>query len=83
MKVGQVMTYFRVASPYQTIRELARTMVERQHRHLPVLSRDNRLVGILLLGDSAIMTSLDAAAVAIGGILQPGGEHSQTDGPRT
>jgi CBS domain-containing protein len=32
MKVGQAMPHVRVASPDQTIRELARTMVERQHR---------------------------------------------------
>ncbi len=50
---------------------------------LPVLNRDKRLVGIISLGDVAVMESPDAAAAAISGISEPGGEHSQTGGPRT
>jgi CBS domain-containing protein len=63
--------------------DAARTMSANQIRRLPVLSRDKRLVGIISLGDVSVMESPDAAAAAIGGISQPGGEHSQTGGART
>ena len=67
----------------EDIRDVARTMAENQVRRLPVLNRDKRLVGIISLGDVAVMESPDAAAAAIGGVSEPGGEHSQTGGPRT
>ena len=63
--------------------DAARTMSANQIRRLPVLNRDKRLVGIISLGDVSVMESSEAAAAAIGGISQPGGEHSQTGGPRT
>ncbi len=67
----------------EDIRDVARTMAENQVRRLPVLNRDKRLVGIISLGDVAVMESPDAAAAAIGGVSEPGGEHSQTGGPRS
>jgi CBS domain-containing protein len=67
----------------EDVRDVARTMAENQVRRLPVLNRDKRLVGIISLGDVAVMESPDAAAAAIGGVSEPGGEHSQTGGPRT
>ena len=67
----------------EDVRDVARTMAENQVRRLPVLNRDKRLVGIISLGDVAVIESPDAAAAAIGGVSEPGGEHSQTGGPRT
>ncbi len=67
----------------EDVTDVARTMSEQQVRRLPVLNRDKRLVGIISLGDVAVMESPDAAAAAISGISEPGGDHSQTGGPRT
>jgi CBS domain-containing protein len=36
------------------VKEAARTMEQRQIRRLPIVSRDNRLVGIVALGDLAV-----------------------------
>jgi CBS domain-containing protein len=46
---------------------------------LPV-GDDNRLVGILSLGDIAVVAGRRAAGEALAGISQPGGAHSQTIG---
>ncbi len=45
-------------------------------RRLPVMNCDKRLVGILSLGDVAVMQGGGTAQPAIGGI-------SRTDGPRS
>ena len=47
-------------------------------RRLPVVNRDKRLVGIISLGDLAMNGEAAQAGEALGGISQPGGEHSQT-----
>jgi CBS domain-containing protein len=62
----------------EDVQEVARTMAANQVRRLPVVNRDKRLVGIISLGDVAVMQGPDAAGAAIGGISQPGGAHSQT-----
>jgi CBS domain-containing protein len=59
--------------------DVARNMADIQVRRLPVLTRDKRLVGIISLGDLALS---DEAGEAVAGISQPGGQHSQTGGPR-
>ncbi len=63
--------------------QVARTMANSQVRRLPVLNRDKRLVGILSLGDLAVMEGGQPAGEALSGISAPGGQHSQTGGPRT
>jgi CBS domain-containing protein len=63
--------------------DVARTLGSEQVRRMPVLNRDKRLVGIIALGDLAIMEGPHPAAEALGDIVQPGGPHSQTGGPRT
>ena len=40
----------------QTIEDAARLMQEKQIRRLPILNRENRLVGIVSLGDLAVKT---------------------------
>ena len=59
--------------------DVARNMADIQVRRLPVLTREKRLVGIISLGDMAVS---DEAGEAVAGISQPGGQHSQTGGPR-
>jgi CBS domain-containing protein len=63
--------------------EVVRNMADQQVRRLPVVNRDKRLVGILSLGDLAVMQGGQPAGEALAGISQPGGEHSQMGGPRT
>jgi CBS domain-containing protein len=59
-----------------------RNMAEIQVRRLPVLNRDKRLVGIISLGDLAMSDQAAKVGAAVAGISQPGGQHSQTGGPR-
>jgi CBS domain-containing protein len=61
---------------------VAHNMADLQVRRLPVVNRDKRLVGILSLGDLAVMEGAKPAGEALAGISQPGGEHSQTGGAR-
>jgi CBS domain-containing protein len=65
------------------IDDVARNMADIQVRRLPVLTRDKRLVGIISLGDMAVSEESGKAGEAVAGISQPGGQHSQTGGPRT
>jgi CBS domain-containing protein len=51
-------------------------------RRLPVVNRDKRLVGIIALGDLAVVEGPRAAGEAVSGISQPGGAHSQTGSAR-
>jgi CBS domain-containing protein len=63
--------------------DVARNMADIQVRRLPVLTRDKRLVGIISLGDMAVSNGSSRVGEAVAGISQPGGQHSQTGGPRT
>lgn len=49
--------------------KVAQIMADRQVRRLPVLNRDKKLVGIVSVGDLAIMNQ-DQAAEALGGISE-------------
>jgi CBS domain-containing protein len=57
--------------------DVARNMAEVQVRRLPVLSRDQRLVGIVSLADLATLDGPQSAVVAIEGVSNPGGQHWQ------
>lgn len=59
---------------------VANNMGDLQVRRLPVVNRDKRLVGIIALGDIAIVDGPDPAGAAIEGISRPGGDHCQTVG---
>ena len=64
----------------QTIEEVTQSMGDIRVRRLPVLNRDKRLVGIVSIGDIATTgEGEEQAGEALGGISQPGGEHSQSD----
>ena len=59
--------------------EIAIKMSDAQVRRFPVLSReDNKLVGIVSLGDISRSDQSEAASVALGGITDPGGDHNQS-----
>jgi CBS domain-containing protein len=62
--------------------DVARNMADIQVRRLPVLTREKRLVGIISLGDLAVTDEAGKAGEAVAGVSQPGGQHSQTGGPR-
>lgn len=58
--------------------EVAQNMAEIKVRRLPVLNRAKRLVGIVSLGDIAMVDGPDSVGEAICDISEPGGLHSQT-----
>ena len=61
--VRQVMTREVVyCFEYQSVKDAAQLMEDRQIRRLPVLNEDKRLVGILSLGDLAVRTGRDRLA---------------------
>ena len=62
----------------EEVDDVLQNMGEIQVRRLPVVNRDKRLVGIVSLGDLASNGEAKQAGKALGGISQPGGEHSQT-----
>ncbi len=53
-------------------------MADIKLRRLPVLNSQKRLVGIVSLGDIALVDGPDHAGQALCGISEPGGMHSQT-----
>lgn len=57
--------------------DVATKMSEAQVRRLPVIDDDNRLCGIVSLGDLARETSDESAHQALEGVSQPGGQHQQ------
>lgn len=61
------------------IEEVAMRMSDSQVRRFPVISRqDNKLVGIVSLGDLSRSEQGEAAQVALDGITDPGGQHNQS-----
>lgn len=64
----------------QDLDEVMHNMADIQVRRLPVLNHDKRLVGIISLGDIAVMQrgKTGGTAHALSGISRPGGQHCQT-----
>jgi CBS domain-containing protein len=61
------------------IEDVAVRMSDMQVRRFPVIGReDNKLVGIVSLGDLTRSDDSDAAKVALDGVTDPGGQHNQT-----
>ncbi len=56
---------------------VASRMSEAQVRRLPVVDQQERLCGIVSLGDLARETKSDSAQQALKGVSQPGGQHQQ------
>ena len=56
---------------------VAKRMSDEQIRRLPVLDADDRLCGIVSLGDLTREARGDAAQTALEGVSAPGGQHQQ------
>ena len=59
------------------VEEAASRMGEAQVRRLPVIDDQERLCGIVSLGDLSRDADEDCAAQALEGVSQPGGQHRQ------
>jgi CBS domain-containing protein len=57
--------------------DIASKMSEAQIRRLPVVDSEERLCGIVSLGDLSREADPDSAAEALEGVTQPGGRHQQ------
>jgi len=57
--------------------EVASKMSEAQVRRLPVVDEQERMCGIVSLGDLAREGATDTAEQALEGVAQPGGQHQQ------
>jgi CBS domain-containing protein len=57
--------------------DVATRMSEAQVRRLPVIDEQERLCGIVSLGDLARETDTETAEQALEGVSQPGGQHRQ------
>ena len=77
--VGEAMTdHIDYCFDDDDIEAVAMKMSDAQIRRMPVIGREDRkLVGIVSLGDISRSDQGQAAGVALGGITDPGGEHSQ------
>ena len=56
---------------------VAQKMSDAQVRRLPVIDEQQKLCGIVSLGDLARETESEAAHEALEGVSQPGGQHQQ------
>ena len=59
------------------VADAASRMSEAQVRRLPVIDDQERLCGIVSLGDLSREADSDCAAEALEGVSQPGGQHQQ------
>ena len=59
------------------VEEVAMRMSEAQVRRLPVLDENDKLCGIVSLGDLSRETDDETAHQALEGVSEPGGEHRQ------
>ena len=59
------------------VEDAASKMSEAQVRRLPVLDEQEKLCGIVSLGDLSRETDVDCAAAALEGVSQPSGQHQQ------
>src|SRR5262249_53430566 len=61
----------------QDLDDVVQNMADVKVRRLPVLNRDKRMIGILSLGDVALVNDPDVSGEALSEISEPGGKHSQ------
>ena len=59
------------------VQDVASRMSKAQVRRLPVVDQDERLCGIVSLGDLARESDSECAHEALEGVSQPGGQHQQ------
>ena len=65
------------ASENEDVRTVAQRMSNEQVRRIPVLDADEKLVGIVSLGDLARGTGASTAEKVLEGVSAPGGLHQQ------
>ena len=64
----------------QDVEDAALIMSDSQIRRLPVVSREeSRLIGVISLADISRSDQFEATDVALEGITEPGGEHTQSE----
>ena len=61
----------------QDLDDVVQNMADTTVRRMPVLNRYKRLIGILSLGDVALVDDPDTTGEALSEISEPGGRHSQ------
>lgn len=61
----------------QDLDQVVQNMADTKVRRMPVLNREKRMVGILSLGDVALVDDPDVTGEALSEISEPGGKHSQ------
>jgi len=61
----------------EDVEAVAQKMSDAQVRRLPVIDEQQKLCGIVSLGDLARETETEAAHEALEGVSQPGGQHQQ------
>jgi CBS domain-containing protein len=61
----------------QDLNEVAQNMADVKVRRLPVLNRQKRMIGILSIGDLALVDYPDMTGEVLSEISEPGGKHSQ------
>jgi len=77
-RIGDVMTAdVKYCYDDQDLDEVSANMGEIQVRRLPVLNRNKQLVGIIALGDIALVQGGNGTGAALCGISRPGGQHVQ------
>ena len=77
-RVGDVMTAeVKYCYDDQDLDEVSAKMGHIQVRRLPVLNRSKQLVGIIALGDIALMQGGNGTGAALSRISRPGGQHAQ------
>ncbi|HEY0629171.1 MAG TPA: CBS domain-containing protein [Sphingomicrobium sp.] len=59
------------------VQSVAQRMSEEQVRRMPVVDGEDRLIGIVSLGDLARETNGESAHQALEGVSAPGGQHQQ------
>ncbi|WP_029030837.1 CBS domain-containing protein [Salinarimonas rosea] len=78
VKVSEVMTTdVRYCFEDEDLDHVVQNMGNLQVRRLPVVDRDKKLVGVVSLADSARDHDTEAAGIAMSGVTQPGGPHTQ------
>ncbi len=76
--VRELMTSGLVTARFDdTVEDVANKMSEAQVRRLPVIDDEERLVGIVSLGDLSRETDDETAHQALEGVSAPGGPHQQ------
>ncbi|HEX8469746.1 MAG TPA: CBS domain-containing protein [Brevundimonas sp.] len=58
--------------------DVALRMSDQQVRRMPVLSRDQSLIGMIALADLSRSDDTSTAEEALSGVSEPGGEHNQS-----